>query len=580
MNLVLAAAKAPDIDWAGLSPLLAAVGGSVLVLLVGLLRSRFVREAIVPVLTIASLGAMIGLSIWQWDEGKDIISSALRIDTLAMYLNVLFGVTGIATVLLSWRAEAPRESAHGEYYSMLLASIAGMTVLVAAQNTLALFIGFELLSIPLYVLCATEMRRARSLESGLKYLVIGSVGSATLVYGLALLYGATGTTFFRGMAEAVGSEPVAGDSLLLAGIALVVVGLAFKASVAPFHQWTPDVYEGAPTPITAFMAIATKAAAFGVLIRIFDVALLPAQDDWGPALAALATITIVVGNVGALGQTSLKRLLAWSSVAQAGYLMAGVLVGTRLGVQATAFYLAVYLVMNLAAFAAVIARERQTRRGDHIDSVAGIGWDRPELGWPLTIAMLGLAGMPATGGFFGKIYLINAAVDGGYAWLGIVIVLGSAASLAYYLRVVVAVWSRPATAAAPAAVRARPALAGGSQDAPVSGPDDRDSEGDERLGETEPGERRPPTENPGARGTGPGQADQPGGTGRSGETFDDDAGRGLDDAGRSGDPRGRQLEVAFVAVAAAIATVVLGVIPGPLLDLVRDVGPSLGRLLS
>jgi NADH-quinone oxidoreductase subunit N len=257
-----------------------------------------------------------------------------------------------------------------------------------------------------------------------------------------------------------------GDPLFLTGIALAVVGLAFKASVAPFHQWTPDVYEGAPTPITAFMAVATKAAAFGAFLRLFDVALLDAQSTWGPALAALATITIVVGNVGALGQSSLKRLMAWSSVAQAGYILAGVLVGTRLGVQATVFYLAVYLFMNLAAFAVIVARERETGLGDDISSVAGLLSSSPALAGVLTVAMLSLAGIPATAGFMGKFYLIDASVDGGYTWLGIVIVVGSMISLAYYLRVIAALWT---AAPEPVAVRestGRPALAGGSTDAP------------------------------------------------------------------------------------------------------------------
>jgi len=231
--------------------------------------------------------------------------------------------------------------------------------------------------------------------------------------------------------------------------------------VAPFHQWTPDVYQGAPTPITAFMATATKAAAFAIFLRLFDVAFIQAQEDWGPALAALATVTIVVGNVGALMQTSLKRLLAWSSVAQAGYLLAGVVVATRLGIQATVFYLAVYLAMNLAAFAVVLARERETDLGDDIDAFAGLGASRPLLAWPMTLAMLSLAGLPATAGFIGKFYLIDAAVDGGYTWLGIVIVIGSMISLGYYLRVLAVMWMRPTAA---------PAIAGGSTevDAPAA----------------------------------------------------------------------------------------------------------------
>ena len=360
-----------------------------------------------------------------------------------MALNLIFCVTGIATVLLSWRSVAPREAAHGEYYALILTAAAGMSVLVGSQNLVTLFLGYELLSIPLYVLCATEMRRASSLEAGLKYLIVGSVGSATLLYGLAMLYGATGSTDFSGIAARLGSGDLLHDPLLLTGIGLSLVGIAFKASVAPFHQWTPDVYEGAPTPVTAFMAVATKAAAVGVALRLFNVALVDAQPDWGPILAALAAITIVVGNVGALGQSSLKRLLAYSSVAQAGYMLGGIVVSSRLGLQATVFYLAAYLLMNLAAFAVIVIRERETALGDDIASVQGLGAARPLLAWPLTIAMLSLAGIPATVGFIGKVYLIDALVDGGYTWLGVVIVIGSMISLAYYLRVVAAIWMRP-----------------------------------------------------------------------------------------------------------------------------------------
>jgi NADH-quinone oxidoreductase subunit N len=451
----------PHVDWAGLSPIVALLGGATLALLVGLLRGRVARQVVVPLLAIAALGAAGGLSIWQWGEHKDLIAGALRADELAMALNLIFCVAGIGTVLLSWRSIAPREAAHGEYYALILTAAAGMAVLVGAQNIVTVFLGYELLSIPLYVLCATEMRRTASLESGLKYLVVGSVGSATLLYGLALLYGATGSTDFGGIATALRSGDLLHDPLLLTGIALSLVGIAFKASVAPFHQWTPDVYEGAPTPVTAFMAVATKAAAVGVALRLFDVALIDAQPDWAPILAVLAAVTIIVGNVGALGQRSLKRLLAYSSVAQAGYMLGGIVVSSRLGLQATVFYLAVYLFMNLAAFAVVVARERETGLGDDIASVEGLGSSRPLLAWPMTIAMLSLAGIPATAGFIGKVYLIDALADGGYTWLGVVIVIGSMISLAYYLKVVVAMWMRPAPAAASV-----PALAGAALDAP------------------------------------------------------------------------------------------------------------------
>jgi NADH-quinone oxidoreductase subunit N len=460
--------RAPHINYAAISPFEALLGGAVIVLLVGLLRSRFVREQVVPALTLLVLGTGLGVTIWQWNDKTSVISGALRVDDLTLMLTILFTAAGFAAVLLSWRSRAPHESAHGEYHALLLSSIAGMSVLVGAQDLITLFIGIELLSIPLYVLCATEMHRASSLESGLKYLIIGSVGSAALLYGLALLYGATGSTSFNAIAASIAAGH-SSDVLLLTGIALVLVGLCFKASVAPFHQWTPDVYEGAPTPITAFMAVATKAAAFGVLLRMFDVALVSENLNWAPALATLATITIIVGNVGALGQSSLKRMLAYSSVAQAGYIMGGVVVSSRLGAAATIFYLAVYLLMNIAAFAVVIARERETSYGDDIDAVTGLGSERPVLAWPLTIALLSLAGIPATAGFIGKIYLIQALVDGGYTWLAVVIVVGSMISLGYYLRVVAAMWMREAPAPVPAVAAGRPLIAGGSAEAQTAG---------------------------------------------------------------------------------------------------------------
>jgi NADH-quinone oxidoreductase subunit N len=386
-------------------------------------------------MTLATLGTTTGLVIATWGDNVSVVAGAMAMDDLTLFLTLVFLAAAFAAVLLSWRAIAPREAGDGEYYALLLTVVLGMVVLAGATNLVTIFIGYELLSIPLYVLCATEMRRATSLESGLKYLIIGSVGSATLLYGLAFVYGATGATEFG--AIAVGVDAMRTDVLLLTGLALVVAGLAFKASVAPFHQWTPDVYEGAPTAITAFMAVATKAAALGVAVRFFDVAVIDAADSWAPAVATLAVITIVVGNVGAIGQSSLKRLLAYSSVAQAGYMLAGVVVTTQLGARALVFYLAVYLFMNVAAFAVIVARERETGVGDDISSLYGLGSDRPLLAWPMTIAMLALAGFPATAGFFGKVYLIGAAVDNGYSWLGVAIVIGSAISLAYYLALAV-----------------------------------------------------------------------------------------------------------------------------------------------
>jgi len=521
---VLAQLEGPEIQWEALSPVLALAGGACIALMVGLLRARPVRYGLVPGIALVTLGVTIGLSIWQWGENVDVIEGALRVDDLTLSLTILFCTAGVAAVLLSLRASAAEQAGHGEYYALLLSSVLGMVVLAAAQNLVTLFLGYELLSIPLYVLCATEMRREASLESGLKYLVIGSVGSATLLYGLALLYGATGTTDYGAIAEIVDQTGREGDVLFLTGVALALTGIAFKSSVAPFHQWTPDVYEGAPTPITAFMAVATKAAAFGVFLRLFDVALIPAAADWAPAIAVLAAISIAVGNVGALGQSSLKRLLAFSSIAQAGYILTGVVVTTRLGVQAAVFYLAVYLLMNLAAFAVVVVREREGPLGDDVASLNGLGLDRPWLAWPMTIAMLSLAGLPLTAGFFGKIQLIRAAVDNEYAWLGVAIVLGSAISLVYYLRVVAAMWTRPGpepVAGALTTAAGRPLIAGGAPEA------------DELAEATEVYGRRV----------------------------------------------GAQPEVVSVAVVCAAATVFFGVYPSPLLDVARDAGNALTNLL-
>ena len=550
MNPILATTtlKGPPIDWAALSPLLALLGGAAIVLLVGLIRARWVREQLVPALTVLALAAAAGLTIWQWHTEKSIIAGAMRVDALSLTLNLILVAGGICTVLLAWRSLASREAGHGELHALLLSSISGMAILAAAQNTVLLFLGLELLSIPLYVLCATELKREHSLESGLKYLIVGSVGSATLLYGLALIYGATGQTDFGSIASALSSGSLATDPLTLTGVALCVAGLCFKASVAPFHQWTPDVYEGAPTPITAFMAVATKVAALGVFLRLFDVALIETHVAWGPAVAALAAITIVVGNVGALGQSSLKRMLAYSSVAQAGYMLAGIVVATKLGAQATVFYLAVYLFMNMAAFAVIVARERETDLGDTVAAVRGIGRSRPHLAWPMTLAMLGLAGIPATAGFMGKFYLIDAAVNGGYTWLGVVIVIGSMISLGYYLPVIAAMWMSEA-----------PAGAGEDKDASPT----------------------PSTPTP-ATGTAVGPVTPAGALPKlagGSQELDPAAGPAPASGGASAlMPTRPQPEVALVAIVAGAATLFFGIIPQPLFDLVHGVGAALGLL--
>jgi NADH-quinone oxidoreductase subunit N len=447
----------PDVDYAALSPLIALAGGLAIVLLAGLVSPRGNRW-LSSLLTLVTLAAAAGLLIWRLGEpDTDLISAALRVDGLSITIGLMAVSAAAFTVLLQLRDPGAEEAGHAESHVLLLGSLLGMVMLAEAQNLIAFFVALELLSIPLYVLCGSHRSRVGSLESGLKYLIVGSLGSATLLYGMAFIYGGSGSTDFAGIAAGLGGD-LANDSLVLIGIALCAVGLAFKVSVAPFHQWTPDVYEGAPTPVTAFMAVATKAAAFAVFARFFVVALGPSIDQWQPALAALAAVSIIVGNVGALGQDSLKRLLGYSGIAQAGYMLVGLLVATEAGTNALVFYLAAYTMMNLAAFAVIAIRERETPFGDDIATVEGLGRDRPGLAWPLTISMLALAGLPGTVGFMGKLYLIEASVEGDYTWLGVMIVIGTMISLAYYLRVIAAVWMKPSP-------RLVPAIAGGSPDA-------------------------------------------------------------------------------------------------------------------
>jgi NADH-quinone oxidoreductase subunit N len=449
--------NAPDIDYAGLSPIIALTGGIVVVLTAAVI-DRLRR--FIPALTLTALATAAGLCIWQWGEREDLVAGALRLDELGLAAALIAITSAAFVVLLSIREPAVEQAGSGEYHVLLLGSVLGMTLLAQAQNLITFFIAIETLSIPLYILCGTNLRRAESLESGLKYLIIGSLGSATLLYGLAFIYGGSGSTDFTGIARGIGQEGVLGDPLVLVGIAMAATGLAFKTSIAPFHQWTPDVYQGAPTPVTAFMAVATKAAAFAVFVRFFDVALAPESGDWDVALAVLAAVSIAVGNIGALRQDSLKRLLGYSGIAQAGYMLGGLVVASEEGVNALVFYLAVYTLMNLAAFAVIIARERETPYGDDIRAMEGLGSERPLLAWPLTISMLALAGLPATSGFIGKLFLIEALVDGDYTWLGVVIAIGTMVSLAYYLRVVAAIWMRPAAKTAVPPAAEMPAVAG------------------------------------------------------------------------------------------------------------------------
>ena len=424
---------------AATTPFLIVAGAGILALMLGLLPSRRLQRTL-P--SLAGVGALVAAGIMSatlWGDRQTSLADNFVTDRFTLLLNFVFIGAALATLGLAWR-ESSSTDKRGEYAALILLSTAGMMLVAAAGTTIVLFLGIELLSVALYVLCAIETWRTRSLEAGLKYLIVGAVGSAFFLYGLALLYGASGTTVLATVSANLADTGLAGDPLAVAALVLIVVGLAFKASAVPFHMWTPDVYEGAPTPISAFMATGTKAAALAAFIRVFSDSLLTLVDDWKIPVAILAAVTIIVGNIAALRQDSLKRMLAYSGVAQAGYLLIGIAAGTIGGVEAVLYYLFAYLVMTLAAFAVVIVREREVTDGDRISSLRGYGRSNPVMGIVLTIAMLSLAGIPPLSGFIGKFLLFGAAVDADLTWLAIVGAVGSMISLGYYLRVLGIAW--------------------------------------------------------------------------------------------------------------------------------------------
>jgi NADH-quinone oxidoreductase subunit N len=369
-------------------------------------------------------------------DPTELLDESMVRDRWAALAQVLLAITGAAVVLLSW-AEKRRDD-HGEYYSLLAVAGAGMVFFVGADDLLTLFLGIEWFSLCLYVLVAFDSERATSLEAGLKYLIVGGFGSAVLLFGSALVYGSTGVLGFSEIAAADAGD----DAFLVAGLAMMIAGLAFKVSAAPFHMWTPDVYQGAPSAVTAFMAAATKIAALAVLFRLLVTAFPQESEIWTIAIAVLAVISLAWGNLAALAQSDVKRLLAYSSISHAGFLLIAVAAGTERGAESMLFYLMPYAAMSVGAFGIVAARERELGKEVRLEDLAGLGWERPFYGVALWVFMLGMAGFPLTGGFFGKLFVFSAAYDAGDWWLVIVGVAATALSLGYYLNVVRWVYMR------------------------------------------------------------------------------------------------------------------------------------------
>ena len=340
-----------------------------------------------------------------------------------------------------------REGLHvGEFYGLLLLCTVGMMVLVAANDLVLVFLGLETMSIAVYVLTGFNRRDPRSAEAGIKYFLVGAFASAFILYGIALLYGAVGSTNIPEVMDRVSALSAEGDVLFFAGILLLLIGFAYKVAAVPFHMWTPDAYEGAPTSVTGYMAAGIKTAALVALLRVFSAQLAPAAAFWTSIVWWLAMLTMIVPNLIALVQNNVKRMLAYSSVAHAGYLLVGVAAGTAFGRAAALFYLAAYTLMTLGAFGLVYAVAGKGDRRTNLSDYRGLGWRRPALGLALLVFLLSLAGFPPTGGFVGKLYLLRAAVDGDQLTLALTLVLTSLLSYYYYFRVVWKMYFEEATA--------------------------------------------------------------------------------------------------------------------------------------
>src|SRR4051794_2154106 len=434
----------PSVDWYALSPELILLGTAAVCLLSAVLvpaRARRAFAAFVAAAGFVAAGVVAAFVFNDSESATTIVHESAYRDQWAAIAQIFIAGCGFLAVGVSY-AHGIRKSRVGEYYALLATAAAGIAFMVAAGNLMTLFLGLEWFSIALYILCAMDLDRPDSLEAGLKYLIVGSFGSAVLLFGSALVYGSTQEIGFENIAAATAAKGLSTDALLVAGLAMIIAGLAFKASAAPFHMWTPDVYQGAPTPVTAFMSAATKVAALVVTLRILTIAFPELDDMWTIAIAVIACISLAVGNLGALVQSNLKRLLAYSSISQAGFMLIPIASNNELGGRALLFYLAVYGAMSIGAFAVIAARERELNREVTVDDLAGMGWERPFLGVSMLMFMLGFAGLPLTGGFFAKFYAFAAAYDTGWWWLMLVGVAATVVSLYYYLAVIRAFYMR------------------------------------------------------------------------------------------------------------------------------------------
>jgi NADH-quinone oxidoreductase subunit N len=435
--------QGPSVDWVAIAPEIALIVGAFGLLLL----ATFVRAYERGLSVIVGLGALAvsaGFAVAAWGGATVVtLSDAFRVDDLTELVRITVAIMAAMVILLSIGWARFRE--HGsEFTALLLLVCAGMSIVAGSTSFVTLFVGLELFSLSLYVLCAFDGKSRASLEAGFKYLVLGTIGSIVLVYGAAFLYGATGSFMYGGVAEAL-AKGGADDSIVTLGTALVLIGLLFKVGAMPFHMWVPDVYEGAPTQITGFMAGATKLVAFVALARVVLEALPSQVDLWSPVLIIAAVVTIIGGNIAALIQTNVKRMIAWSSVGAAGYALIGIIVNGSDGLRGLVFYLAAYAFTAMGAFAVIAVFERdQAREKSYatLDGMRAWGYSRPFAAMAMVVFLLAFAGFPPTAGFIGKFVVSGTAVTHGYAYLAIIGAIGSVIGLGYYLRVVLAMYDR------------------------------------------------------------------------------------------------------------------------------------------
>ena len=430
----------PSINWQLLMPELVIALTLLIVLIFDLFDA--ISKKVLGWMTIVGAAIALAVSIQMHLAGPvgTQFSDMFKVDNFSLFFNIIFLVSTILVVLISMGYLDRSDKKQGPYYLLILLATLGMMLMAAGNELIIVFLGLELMSLSLYVLAGYFRDNPASGEAGMKYLLLGAFASAFFLYGIALIYGGAGTTSIPEIAEKITAENK--SPLLLAGMFLLVVGFGFKVAIVPFHQWAPDVYEGAPTTIAAFISAGPKAAGFAAFLRIFMEALPNLQGEWGGVLILLAMLTMTVGNVIAIAQTNIKRMLAYSSIAHAGYVLIGLAAANDDGVSSAMLYLLIYCVMNIGAFGAVILAKTEDGESLMISDYAGLGTRKPLLAIFMTVMLLSLAGFPPTAGFVGKFYIFKAAIGAEHYLLVIVGAINTAISAFYYLRVVVTMYMR------------------------------------------------------------------------------------------------------------------------------------------